>query len=175
MAWPFLYLVREVYHSSNHWGTLFTAEYASGNDRPTWEKLCYTYELSWKADKTGNSIPGKSRIDIGIYQMHVRADGKKGWRLELMGTEPRKYIQLHRAHKSMYIEGCILPVPQQQFGRFPFGLEKDEITQFLSETLIDVIRLRYERLARTRSGNPTIEIAAKLPALLDLPSKSATA
>jgi len=175
MGWPFLYLVRELYHGSNPWGTLFTAEYALGNRLPAWEKLCYTYELPWKADQKGKSITGKSRIDIGIYEMDLRGDGPKGWRLELIGTEPRKHIQLHRAHKSMYIEGCILPVNAMQFAPFPFGLEKDELTQFFSETLMDVIRMRYERLARTQTGNPTIEIAAKLPALLELPSNTAIA
>ena len=107
-----------------------------------WEFLCYSYELPWVPDKQGKSTKSKSCIESGIYEMYLRSDGEKGWRLELIGTKHRTNVQVHRAHKSLYIEGCILPVNFQ--GEFKKGNKKNQDD---SVALMRQIRQRYEDLA----------------------------
>lgn len=104
--------------------------------------------------------------------MHVRSDGPKGWRLELLNTGHRQNIQVHRAHKSMYIEGCILPVDFIDFRNAPStGIGPIEVLQKgepkierRSIALMKKIRERYELLKADERGNPTITICALLPA-----------
>jgi hypothetical protein len=136
---------------------MYLAQEGSG-----WEWLCYSYELPWIEDATGKSKSSKSRIRIGTYDLKVRTDGNKGWRLELKGTEHRENIQVHRAHKSMYIEGCILPVHFNDFGEA--GLKKgQESIQTHSVALMNRIKARYDKLKGQNSGDPQLTIAAILP------------
>jgi len=175
MGWPFLLMVRQVYHGDNNWGVLYMPDYGDLSERPKWMRVSYTYELPWKGDSAGHSIAKQSRIDIATYEMHVRTEPPKGWRLELEGTFPREHIQVHRAHKSMYIEGCILPVSINQFGGILNWQKGDSIIQSISEIIMQNIRDRYEPLAKVKVGKPTITIAATLTASVPSPKKGATA
>jgi hypothetical protein len=165
MSWEFLYLQRDVYQGDRNWGLLYIITAAD-----EWEKLCYSYELPWRTYQSGanegKSVNSQSRIKIGNYELKPRSDGPKGWRLELQNTGHRSNIQIHRAHKSMYIEGCILPVHFYEFSAS--GLQKgDPEVQSKSVELMNSIKSRYDALKSTKTGNPTIEIAAKLPAQID--------
>lgn len=159
--WKFLHVMRKVFQGSNNWGYLFIVD---ENDK--WEKLCYTYELPWIEDKKGRSKKGRSRINIGEYELKTRSDGKRGWRLQLKDTGHRTFIQVHRAHKSMYIEGCILPVHFSDLESA--GLSKgDKEIQNKSKNLMETIRKRYKLLKKKKEGNPTIEFSAILPPKLE--------
>lgn len=111
MAWEFLHIVRREFQGDSNWGEMHMKTTAK-----KWEWLCYTYELPWKADANGKSINQQSRVEMGVYGLNIRTDGPKrelggkGWRLELLKTGHRTAVQIHRAAKNLYIEGCILPV-----------------------------------------------------------------
>ncbi|MEN6426753.1 MAG: DUF5675 family protein [Phycisphaerales bacterium] len=160
MSWRFLHVRREVFHGSFNWGTLFMRDAAAG-----WDELCYTYELPWRADERGRSMNNVSRIELGTYEMQVRDDGPKGWRLELLGTGHRAHIQIHRAHQSMYIEGCILPV-HFSWDTANAPQRGDQLIKTRSMEIMGKIKTRYENLATANTGRPTVEISAHLPPLL---------
>ena len=168
MAWDFLYIVRRTYHSDNNWGDM----YMKTTDGK-WEWLSYTYELPWKSDDAGKSKNTVSRIKIGEHELKVRNDGKKrtlngkGWRLELQETGHRTNIQIHRAAASMYIEGCILPVHFNNLHADSIMAGDIRILKKSIE-LMDKIKERLETLkvSHKQKGNPTVMIAAKLPAKL---------
>ena len=168
MSWRFLHVRREVFRASFNWGTLFMMDAAGG-----WDKLCYTYELPWRADARGRSKTNASRIELGTYEMHVRDDGPKGWRLELRRTGHRTNIQIHRAHQSMFIQGCILPV---HFSWHTANAPQpgDQVIKTKSKELMNKIKTRYEKLAAAGTGRPTVEISATLPPMLHV-SQRATA
>ena len=108
---------------------------------------------------TGAEIFVESLIKIGVYDLKPRSDGPKGWRLELQNTGHRSNIQVHRAHKSMFIEGCILPVHFYEFSAS--GLQKgDPEIQSKSVELMNKIKIRYDLLNPTKQGNAQIIIAA---------------
>jgi hypothetical protein len=138
----------------------------------TWEELCYSYELPWLEDSLGRSLKDKSRISEGIYELVARSDGHRGWRLELQHTGHRENVQIHRAHKSMAIEGCILPVDFIDFeNRAESGIgpveqvrKGDPKIQTRSIALMDKIQHRYEALRKAGDGNATITLGAILPA-----------
>jgi len=163
MAWDFLYIVRRNYQGDNNWGDM----YIKTKDNK-WEWLSYTYELPWKPDGTGKSTSNQSRIKIGSYNLIVRTDGKareaggKGWRLELQGTGHRQYIQVHRAHSSMFIQGCILPVHFKNISSSTIQVGNIQI-QNKSIELMEKIEARYKELVKIKKGNPALVIAAKLP------------
>lgn len=163
MSWDFFVIVRRTYQGDDNWGEMFIR-----TSTGTWERLCYTYELPWDTFKSGTLL-GKSknnlsRIKVGIYDMKPREDGPKGWRLELQNTSHRSNIQIHRAHSSMFIQGCILPVKFNHFSRS--GLKKgDPLIQTQSIALMNIIRNRYEKIAKGKTGNPSLTIAATLPAM----------
>lgn len=165
MAWEFLFMVRREFQGDSNWGEM----YMKSVDNKQWEWLSYTYELPWKADATGRSINDHSRIEMGIYELMVRTDGDKGWRLELLNTRHRSNVQIHRAAPSMKIEGCILPV---HFNTFQGSTIKkgDEVIQTKSIALMDIIQSRYTNLTMKKIGNttgrPTLTIAENLPAVL---------
>lgn len=100
--------------------------------------------------------------------MTARKDGPKGWRLELLETSPRRNIQAHRAHKSMYIEGCILPVHFEDFvepSDHHTRIKKGDLKiQQRSEAIMKVIKSRYDELHKDRKDRPTLTISALLPA-----------
>ena len=152
MSWPFLKLIRRASTNRDRWGTL----YAIGKDG-SWSQFSYTYELPWRPNAKGKSRPYKSRIEPGTYEMMVKSHGPKGWRLELLNTGHRRKIQIHRAHESMYIEGCILPV---SFLGFPFEKQNEpkDITAFFSILKMVNLRLMYQDLSPGKDGNPTIQI-----------------
>jgi Family of unknown function (DUF5675) len=178
MAWQFLFAQRRGFRSSDQWGTLFVRSAAAG-----WEQLSRTYELPWREDAQGRSKNNVSRIKEGEYELQVRTNGAKGWRLELLRTGHRKNVQIHRAHKSMYIEGCLLPVDFLDFrnepasGVGPIELLKkgDRKIQHRSVAIMEQIRLRYEQMRPGKDGNPTIIIAATLPAFEPLARRTAIA
>jgi hypothetical protein len=138
-----------------------------------WERLSSSYELPWREDGSGQSLSGSSRIREGVYKFDLREDGPKGWRLELKGTGHRRNIQVHRAHRSMYIEGCILPVDFTDFRNIPAGgvgpielLQKGDLKiELRSKMLMNKIRERYAQLKRLQEGAATLTIAATLPAI----------
>jgi len=162
MSWEFLTLFRRTYHGNDNWGELFTMQKNS-----TLEYFSYSYELPWKTFDSGlqkgKSKNNESRIAIGRYQMKPRNDGPKGWRLELEDTGHRSNIQLHRAHSSMFIEGCILPLTFND--RSGDTLSKgDTKIQNQSVTLMAKLKEKYDAMKVGKTGNPEILIAATLPA-----------
>ena len=161
MGWPFLMVVRDEYKSENNWGRMYIRSF----DGKKWELLSYSYELPWKENRRGRSRKNRSRIKLGTYDMTVRRDGNKGWRLQLKGTGHRTYIQIHRAHRAMKLAGCILPVHFNDFDEA--NLKKgDRAIQTQSVKLMEQIRARYDRL-KGRADRATVTIAAKLPARID--------
>lgn len=168
MGWPLIYVVRRGFRNEDQWGELLLRSM----DGRSWEKFCSSYELPWIEDAKGKSASKKSRIKEGDYDLKVRVNGPKGWRLELIGTSHRKNIQIHRAHKSMYIQGCILPVDFVDFRNEPVSgigpveiLKKgDKKIQVRSEALMENIKSRYNALSTGKAGRPIITIAATLPA-----------
>lgn len=174
MSWPLLHLFRRTWHSSDNWGTLYMSD-GKGN----WPRLCYTFERPWFTNQQGLSqetivrhghhIPG-SRIAEGFYPLLERSDGKKGWRLQLGGTGHRTEIQIHRADKSMYIEGCILPVSFLDFreaaGKLIHVVKRgDQAITDESVRIMAQIKDRYHSLSKlhAKDGEATILIAAYLP------------
>jgi hypothetical protein len=168
MSWPFLALSRRGFRDADNWGRLLIMS-PSGK----WEILSHSFELPWKEDDKGRSKSSHSRIREGEFELHVRSGGPKGWRLELLHTGHRTNIQVHRAHKSMYIEGCILPVDFIDFRNAPSSgigpveiLEKgDPKIEQRSIALMKKIKTTYELLKPGKKGNPTIAIWAILPAI----------
>ena len=65
---------------------------------------CFTLELPWL-----NNKPNISCIPAGRYEYFKRTSSKNGEVLQLKGTEPRTYIQLHSGNYTRQIQGCILP------------------------------------------------------------------
>jgi uncharacterized protein DUF5675 len=176
MSWSFLYVQRRGFRDDDHWGTLYI------RNGDGWERFSSSYELAWGEDSKGRSLSRLSRIRGGVYELSVRHDGPKGWRLELKGTGHRSNIQVHRAHRSMYIEGCILPVDFVDFQNEPVGgvgpvelLKKGEMKiETRSLMLILRIRARYEELKKTHQGSATLTISDTLPAIEPLARRSAT-
>lgn len=169
MAWEFLHMVRREFRGDSHWGEMCM----KSADNKKWGWLCYTYELPWKADAAGRSINDHSRIEMGTYELVVRMDGDlrpegKGWRLELLNTRHRHNVQIHRSARSMFIEGCILPI---HFNTFQGSAIKkgDEIIRTQSIALMDKIQSRYVNLSmksNAAAGRATLTIAETLPAEL---------
>lgn len=164
MAWEFLYIVRREFRGDSNWGDM----YMKSVDDKKWERLCYTYELPWKADAGGKSINDHSRVEMGVYELTIRTDGKNGWRLELLNTAHRTNIQVHRAARNMYIEGCILPV---HFNTFQGSDIKkgDPVISTWSEVLMDKIKVHLTNLtmkSKKTAGRPTLTIAETMPAEL---------
>jgi hypothetical protein len=177
MSWEFLHLFRRAWQSRDPWGTLYMSD-GKGN----WERLSYTFERPWFTDEKGLSQktyithglrhPG-SRITEGLFELEERSDGAKGWRLQLIGTGPRTEIQIHRAHKSLYIEGCILPVSFMDFceqspdGALVRVIKKgDQQITDASLTIMRRMRDRYHSLVKQhpkRDDRATILVAAYLP------------
>ncbi len=164
MSWDFLYIKRQSFQNSNNWGVLYIKTLDD-----SWEKISYTYELPWKTNESGplinKSKNNLSRIKIGSYDLKPRSGGPKGWRLELQSTGHRENIQIHRAHKSMAIEGCILPVHFNNFTESNIS-KGDAVIQTQSVTLMQEIKTRYDELSQSNTGNASISIAAILPAIV---------
>jgi len=178
MSWEFLHLFRRTWRSNDNWGTLYVVD-GEGN----WERLCHTFERPWFTDeegrsqktvvtKTGQTLPG-SRIPEGKFELEERSVGPKGWRLQLLGTGHRSEIQIHRAHKSLYIEGCILPVSFVDFreqasdGTLVRVLKRgDQAITDASLRIMAQIKDRYTSLSKlhAKDGRATVLIAANLPA-----------
>lgn len=176
MSWPFLHLFRRTWRSSDNWGTLYMSD-ADGK----WKRLCYTFERPWFIDKQGRShvtivrngktiLPG-SRISEGLFELEECSGGEKGWRLRLLGTRHRTNIEIHRAHKSLYIEGCILPVSFMDFrqesanGTLVKVTKGDQRITTASVQIMGQIKDRYVLLSKlhAKEGHATLLIAAYLP------------
>ena len=157
MAWDFLYIVRREYHGDNNWGEMYMQTTSK-----KWQWLSYTYELPWSANSSGKSSNNHSRIDIGVYELFTRTDGRgrefggKGWRLELLKTGHRGNIQIHRAATGMGTKGCILPV---HFNTLRGSAIKrgDDIIVIRSSMLMDKIQAQWAALMSSGSvtGRPT--------------------
>lgn len=168
MAWDFLYIVRREYHGDNNWGEMYMQMTSE-----KWQWLSYTYELPWTADDTGKSINNRSRVEMGVYELHTRSDGLerrfggKGWRLELLQTGHRGNIQIHRAAASMGTRGCILPVHFNTLQGTDIKKGND-IIGVRSSMLMDKIQARCATLmaSGTVNSRPRLCIAATLPAEL---------
>jgi hypothetical protein len=65
--------------------------------------ICNGLELPWRGNN--NQI---SSIPAGLYEGFVRTDGPRGWRIELLGTDPRSNIQLHVGNTPENSIGCVL-------------------------------------------------------------------
>ena len=163
MSWDFLTLYRRTYKGDDNWGELFVR-----NRLGKLERFSYTYELPWKTFQKGalqgKSKNNKSRIRIGTYELESRSDGPKGWRMELQDTEHRSNIQIHRAHSSMYIEGCILPLTFNDISGEQLKKGNQNI-QTQSVALMAQLKARYDQQKLGKTGNPEILIAAILPAV----------
>lgn len=68
-----------------------------------WTVAAYVLE----PPEVGN-LPGLSNVPAGTYPVHVRQDGKLGWRLELEGVPNREHIELHVGNYPKNTEGCLL-------------------------------------------------------------------
>jgi len=161
MSWGFIRLVRRTYQGDDNWGDLYLI-----NSTDHWQKFGYSYELPWKEFDEG-SLKGKSknnesRIALGVYELKSRADGAKGWRLELQNTQHRTNIQIHRAHSSLFIQGCILPLNFNDFSKDQLS-KGDTNIQTQSVALMTLLKSRYDALKTGKVGPPTVEISAKLP------------
>lgn len=169
MSWEFLTLYRGQLKAKSGWGSFYIL---TENDE--WEFLSYSYELPWHAYTSGrlagDSQSDISRVKVGYYELKPRADGPRGWRLELQKTGHRTNIQIHRAHKSMYIKGCILPIHFKNFSTSQLT-KGDKIIQSKSEDLMKKIKKRYTTLKKNKKGNAVIVITAQLPPLLDTGTK----
>lgn len=66
-------------------------------------RLAHTLELPFR-----NNEGEISSIPPGQYAGKVRTGGSLGWRIELMGVEHRKYIQIHPGNYTSETRGCIL-------------------------------------------------------------------
>ena len=70
--------------------------------------ICHTLELPWRDNKYFvSSIPD------GTYGAILRYDknnerGIEYWRIELTGTEPRTFIQIHKGNTPSDIQGCVI-------------------------------------------------------------------
>lgn len=166
MALDFIHIVRRTYHGDDSWGEMYIK---TTDDK--WEWLSYTYELLWKPDASGKSTSNISRVKIGTYALTVREDGDsrdiggKGWRLQLKPTGHRNYIQIHRAHSSLYIEGCILPVHFNTLSGD--SIQKGDIRIMnKSVELMEKIEERYDALKKNNKGDPSLTISAAMPAKL---------
>ncbi len=170
MSWDFIHIIRRTYQSDDNWGRMYIQ-----NTQGQWEELCFTYELPWETfdsgPHTGRSRNNHSRVRIGAYNVKPRADGPKGWRLELQNTGHRTHIQIHRAHKSMFIEGCILPVSFNNLSTD--ALKKgDPSIQTQSTALMTDIKTRYDTLKANKEDDATLVISATLPAKANIPGAS---
>ena len=96
--------------------------------------------------------------------MDVRFDGPKGWRLELQNTGHRSNIQIHRAHRTMAIQGCILPVHFDDLSQSPPNVGST-IIQTRSVALMQQIHSRYYQVQG--SGKATVLITGLLPPMVD--------
>jgi hypothetical protein len=67
-------------------------------------KISNALELAYR-----NNVNEISSIPAGDYGGGVRADGPRGWRIELTGTGSRSNIQLHVGNRPSDTVGCILP------------------------------------------------------------------
>ena len=154
MGWPLLKVQREEWLENNRWGRMYIRALPTG-----WDYLCYSYELPWIEDAKGKSKKKVSRIKEGLYEMKVRTDGPKGWRLELLNTGHRKNIQVHRAAPNLYIEGCILPIHFRASNprKTPASNPKNKTE---SIKLMAVIKDRYDFFVELEKGKPEIEISA---------------
>ena len=120
---------------------------------------------------SGKSKNNISRIKIDTYDLKPRSNGPKGWRLELQNTGHRTNIQIHRSHSSMFIQGCILPV---NFNNLSASKLKkgDPSIQTQSIALMNKIKNRYDKMKSKKKDNPSLTIAARLPALHIMPRSS---
>ena len=158
MGWSLLSVRREEWMGNNRWGRMFLRALPTG-----WEFLCYSYELPWLHDAAGRSLSNVSRIRAGFYELQVRTDGQKGWRLELQGTGHRTNIQVHRAAPNLFIQGCILPIHfRSQNPRVAPPTSPQN--QVESVKLMAKIKERYDFLVEVEVGNPNIQISGTLPA-----------
>ncbi len=170
MSWEFIHIVRRTYQGDDNWGEMFIQTV-----KGAWERLCYTYELPWdvyvSGPLSGKSKNNISRIKIGTYDLKPRSNGPKGWRLELQNTGHRTNIQIHRSHSSMFIQGCILPV---NFNNLSASKLKkgDPSIQTQSIALMNKIKNRYDKMKSKKKDNPSLTIAARLPALHIMPRSS---
>lgn len=68
--------------------------------------VCFTIELSWKANKIG-----KSCIPEGQYELVFRTSKKFGKHLQVKNVENRNFILIHPANNALKeLKGCIAPV-----------------------------------------------------------------
>jgi hypothetical protein len=65
---------------------------------------CYVLELP----PAGNALY-VSAIPAGTYPVRVRADGNRGWRLELSRVPGRSNVQIHVGNYPKDTVGCLLP------------------------------------------------------------------
>lgn len=66
--------------------------------------VCYVLEKPWK-----NNLPEISSVPVGEYDALIRADGTKGWRIELRGVPKRTNVQIHIGNTVEDSVGCLLP------------------------------------------------------------------
>ncbi len=117
--WRFLY-VHRLEHLKLKGVTLGRMYVSLGEN--SWAFLCHSYELPLITDNKGKT---KNRVSCvtgeKTYPLRVRTDGFRKWRMQLLNTGHRKYVQIHRASEYITSAGCILPINLSTFNR----LKKD--------------------------------------------------
>lgn len=66
-------------------------------------EIARTLELPWRDDKEN-----QSHIQPGTYKAFIRADGDRGWRIELKGVPNHTNVQLHVGNYAKDTKGCVL-------------------------------------------------------------------
>lgn len=100
------------------------------------EIICYTLELPWLNNK--NDI---SSIPNGHYNGYIRADGTKGWRIELYNVPDRKSVQIHIGNYTDQTTGCTLVGKRASL---------DQCAVFESQKAMNSIREKIEPLLNNR-------------------------
>lgn len=80
------------------------------------KRICATLEYPWRGNVVWDSKQNKSWnffhtscVHEGIYDAQIRTDGVLGFRLELLGTSQRQFIEFHVGNSLIRnSEGCIL-------------------------------------------------------------------
>src|ERR1022692_2035251 len=70
---------------------------------PTEKPIGSTLELPWR-----NNMNKISRIPAGVYKGKTRADGTKGWRIQVDPVPGRDLVEIHIGNFPKDTVGCIL-------------------------------------------------------------------
>lgn len=118
--------------------------------------ICDVIERPWQ-----NNRPYVSAIPTGRYESKIRDDASKGWmdtidkrwRIELIGTKPRSFVQFHYGKDVSWSEGCFI------VGSHVQSAEADGVTSTycrVADGEAAIARLRALTEQSTVSSDPPI-------------------